>query len=200
MNYSLDQDNNKKDSCNKNNFIGWQHEKFKRRSDKKSHQKSYDCLKCHRSFKLREDWTTISSPAMMPNQCIPARCAIRHLRDLITNNDILWLVRLGRGNACLLPVILAVAVEKYSLTELIYISIICCNMLRKYSKVILNSLSWRWPRASARIQSQSCSYLQRTQHGFQPHYLQFSYWRFEGRFGWNHWQNIFHLSIGNSSL
>ncbi len=51
MDYSSDRDDNKKDtkSCN-NNFIGRQHEKFKRASNKKTHQKSYDCLKCHRSF------------------------------------------------------------------------------------------------------------------------------------------------------
>ncbi len=53
MYYSSDQDDNKKDTCN-NNFIGRKHEKFKRTSDKKTHQKSYDCLKCHRSFQTKK--------------------------------------------------------------------------------------------------------------------------------------------------
>ena len=53
MDYSLDRDDNKKDTCN-NNFIGRQHEKCKRASDKKTYQKSYDCLKCHRSFQTKK--------------------------------------------------------------------------------------------------------------------------------------------------
>ncbi len=53
MDCSSDRDDNKKDTCN-NNFIGRQHEKFKRASDKKTHQKSCDCLKCHRSFPTKK--------------------------------------------------------------------------------------------------------------------------------------------------
>ena len=70
MDYSSDKGDNKKDTCNNNNFIGRQHENFKT-SNKKNHQKSYDCL------------MTVSGPAMMQNQCIPAWCGIRHLHDLI---------------------------------------------------------------------------------------------------------------------
>ncbi len=38
------------------------------------------------------------------NQCNPARCAIRHLRYLIINNDMPGFVCLRRGNASLLAV------------------------------------------------------------------------------------------------
>ena len=199
MDYSSDQDD-KKDICNNNNFIGRQHDKFKRHSDKKSHQKSYNCLNAIILFKLRNDWTATSGPAMMWNQFIPARCARTHLHDLITNNDILRLVCLGRGNMSLLPVVHAVAVEKYSLMELIYIIMACCIMLRRYPKVIPNEKAGNYPGFQQEFKSQSCSYLQRRQLGFQPCCLQFSYWRFEGRFGWNQWENIFCLSVGNSSL
>ncbi len=128
----------KEDICNNNNFIGRKHDKFKRASDKNSHQKSYNCLKCHHSLQIKD---RLNSHQWSCNDVKPVySCQVcgNAFTRLITNNDILRLVCLGRGKVSLLPVIHAVAVEKYSLIELIYIIIACCIMLRRYPKVIQN--------------------------------------------------------------